>query len=526
MKKTVLLVPMLVLAMVFSVNAQSFTDLEFPTYKNGSNGAGGFTSGSAQLVNYYDATYNSWAGFAVSKASDTQTGDYTNQFSAVVGSGANSSANYMVSYISSYSGVTYIKFYTPQNLISVDLTNSTYAHHAMRDGDFISKQFGGVSGDDPDYFLLSIKGYNSGFYTDSVGFYLADFQDANNVNDYILDVWQTVSLSSLGLVDSLVFNLTSTDNGTWGMNTPAYFCMDNLVTANETLDFEEYDFDYWNGEDRSGSFTSMSEYGPTIFYNTFNPSTYGGYWTGFAYSRKTDITSEGYSNQYSAITGVGVSGNQNYIVGNGSPNIKFNDTYITGLKITNSTYAALSMQNGDAFAKQFGGTTGNDPDWFLLTIEGFEGITSKGTVAFYLADYRFVDNNEDYIVDTWSDVDLSVLGYIDSLSFSLSSSDVGTWGMNTPAYFCIGEITTVILGTEELTSNRIKVYPNPAKNFVIVESALQSELTITDISGKVWIQKAQNHTKETIDLSAFDSGVYILSVKDENGCSNTKIIKE
>jgi MYXO-CTERM domain-containing protein len=41
-----------------------------------------------------------------------------------------------------------------------------------------------------------------------------------------------VSLASLGAVQSLRFSLASSDTGEYGINTPAYFAMDNLsVTA-------------------------------------------------------------------------------------------------------------------------------------------------------------------------------------------------------------------------------------------------------------------------------------------------------
>jgi len=201
-----------------------------PTYKNGSNGAGKFVSGEATFVNYYESTYGSWSGFAVSKASDITTSGYGNQYSSVAGGGLDDE-NFMIAYLNSYSGATYIKFSSAQTLNSMSVTNSTYAHHSMRDGDAYAKKFGGDSGDDPDYFLLSAKGYNDGVYTDSIGFYLADFQDANNDNDYILDTWETMSLSSLGTIDSLVFELTSSDNGAYGMNTPAYFCMDDITLS-------------------------------------------------------------------------------------------------------------------------------------------------------------------------------------------------------------------------------------------------------------------------------------------------------
>jgi hypothetical protein len=38
------------------------------------------------------------------------------------------------------------------------------------------------------------------------------------------------------------------------------------------------------------------------------------------------------------------------------------------------TYAALSMRDGDGFAKQFGGASGDDPDYFLLTITGRDAL--------------------------------------------------------------------------------------------------------------------------------------------------------
>jgi hypothetical protein len=96
------------------------------------------------------------------------------------------------------------------------------------------------------------------------------------------------------------------------------------------------------------------------------------------------------------------------------------------------------MLNGDAYAKKFGGVSGDEEDWFLLTITGKDaGGTEVGSVEFYLADYRFADNGQDYIVNTWEYVDLMGLGVVESLEFSLSSSDMGSYGMNTPAYFAL-----------------------------------------------------------------------------------------
>ena len=210
---------------------------------------------------------------------------------------------------------------------------------------------------------------------------------------------------------------------------------------------------YWNGSDGSGGFQS----GPAWFNNNYTDWGGGFYsWDGWAYSNTTDIATAGYTNQYSAVTGGGFYSNNygiscvplDFMGGTYEPiptALTFTDTtdgYIAaGAYFTNTTYVYLSMKYGDIFAKKFGGSSGNDPDWFLLTITGKDASGGKtGTVEFYLADYRFEDNIKDYIVENWEYIDLSSLGVVKSLEFSLSSSDVGDWGMNTPAYFALDTI--------------------------------------------------------------------------------------
>lgn len=209
-----------------------------------------------------------------------------------------------------------------------------------------------------------------------------------------------------------------------------------------TLDPESY----WNGSDESGGFQSGTAY----FLNNYDPDYQS--WDGFACSNTTDTTTPGFVNQYSAITGSGVEGSASYGVAYWSPwasnypTISFTDTVdgydVSGMYMTNTTYAYLSMRDGDAYAKQFGGPTGDDPDWFLLEIYGVAADASLvGPVSFYLADFRFSDNNQDYIVSEWTWVDLSSLGPIIGLVFQMSSSDTDpNFGMNTPGYFAVDNI--------------------------------------------------------------------------------------
>jgi hypothetical protein len=50
-------------------------------------------------------------------------------------------------------------------------------------------------------------------------------------NGVYIDKWTYVDLTEFGKVDAIFFTLTSSDNGDYGMNTPAYFCMDNFGQA-------------------------------------------------------------------------------------------------------------------------------------------------------------------------------------------------------------------------------------------------------------------------------------------------------
>jgi hypothetical protein len=193
-----------------------------------------------------------------------------------------------------------------------------------------------------------------------------------------------------------------------------------------------------------GTTTTFTSGAATFNHRFSDFGTPGCCWDGWTYSDTTDTTTPGPTNQYSAFTGSGAGGSANYAVGFlGEPTVTFaTPSIVKGADFTNTTYAALSMLQGDAFSKKFGGATGNDPDFFKLTIFGknASGATT-GAVDFFLADYRFSDNQLDYVANKWTFVDLSSLGVVSSLAFGLSSSDTGQFGINTPGYFAVDNLT-------------------------------------------------------------------------------------
>lgn len=165
-----------------------------------------------------------------------------------------------------------------------------------------------------------------------------------------------------------------------------------------------------------------------------------GFWSGFAASSRYDMTTAGYTNDLSVYAPTAASGKKYAVVYDNNAVCYFADNkeyVLQELKLNNSTYAYLSMKDGDAYAKKFA-----SGDWFKLTIYGYNSSNVKvDSLDYYLADFR---DGKSYICNQWTIVPLGELGLVNKLSFSFSSSDNGAWGMNTPAYVCVDDIKYIL----------------------------------------------------------------------------------
>lgn len=305
------------------------------------------------------------------------------------------------------------------------------------------------------------------------------------------------------------------------------------LSAQSIADFENFNLPvdtFLNGSDGSGGFSNNALFLP----NTYNAMFES--WTDWAISTKTDTITPGFINQFSAAPGTGAENTSTYAVSAAFAPTQIQLTGdaagkpVDGLYITNSTYAKLSMQEGDAFAKRFGGETGDDPDFFLLTIQKyFGGELGTEVIEFYLADFRFEDNSQDFILDTWNFVDLTPLGNVDSLVFSLSSSDNGQFGMNTPAFFCIDQVTTAAMSTstEEIAWTTFEVYPNPTKDYLRINWSEQATATvnITNSTGQIMQTHILGFGTNEINIAPLPKGIYFVNIADRVGWKTELIQK-
>jgi len=236
------------------------------------------------------------------------------------------------------------------------------------------------------------------------------------------------------------------------------------VSANFTITFEEQTVftgaspagggSFYNGNSGSNQpNTNGWSSGGVFFSNSYSDLVFpGDYWNGWSYSNVVNTTTPGFFNQYAAFSGGGSNGSGGVVAGQKyavayADGAYFNlptGTLMQSVDLTNSTYAAISLRDDDGFAKKFGGITGNDPDLFGVRLKGYDNFGGTGnllgSVSVNLADYRFADNSQDFILSNWQNVSLSSIASARSVSLEFFSTDVGGFGINTPTYLALDNL--------------------------------------------------------------------------------------
>jgi len=89
-------------------------------------------------------------------------------------------------------------------------------------------------------------------------------------------------------------------------------------------------------------------------------------------------------------------------------------------------------------------------------------------------------------------------------------------------------VVDTYVGIIDLSANEISVYPNPTSgivNFDLSNLNVQ-RIIISDISGKVIIEKTVTNQHENFDFSDYISGIYLVKLMTDKDVFTTKIIKK
>ena len=157
---------------------------------------------------------------------------------------------------------------------------------------------------------------------------------------------------------------------------------------------------------------------------------------GVVSNQTTTDVEKGYEDAYKSAVG-GPHAGKNFLVWYSdaySPNvIKLkNAATVPGMYVCNTALVEKMIKDGDGMSDIIGGFT--DDDYLLLTIGGsLEGKEVNNTVEFYLAKGK-------NIVNQWTYVDLSTLGKLDELHFTMTGTKSNKFGLTTPTYFCMDDL--------------------------------------------------------------------------------------
>lgn len=110
--------------------------------------------------------------------------------------------------------------------------------------------------------------------------------------------------------------------------------------------------------------------------------------------------------------------------------------------------------------------------------------------------------------------------------YNLSKSEIHNWGNNyeTTPYNC-GNLST---STQEASAlGLLKIYPNPADQFLQLEWSGNSEATISilDLANQVQLASQPLLDTKSVDINSFSSGMYFIKIESEGKLYYEKFIK-
>lgn len=318
-------------------------------------------------------------------------------------------------------------------------------------------------------------------------------------------------------------------------------CMLTAMSASaqiQVADFENLqlpDNSYWQGEldeddEDMGFSTSWFSSGSFDFNNFYWPDY--ATWAFFAYSSRTEKTFKTIADdQCNSITGAGAGGSKIYGVafpaaymGNTVMEVNEGETaaVIPGMEVVNTAWVVDCILNGDGYEGPF--KTG---DWFKLTLTGYNDDEVTATKEYYLADYRSENESEHYYIDEWTWIDLSELGEVTSVRFSIDSSKANAYGVTTPTYVCIDNVGKVkdTSSVKEIGSSSLSLnFIAGARHIAVKGIDTKATYYVADMSGKVLMTGQLGAGCAAIDLSSLARGIYMVIVGDGSTRKSLKVV--
>ena len=259
----------------------------------------------------------------------------------------------------------------------------------------------------------------------------------------------------------------------------------------------------------------------------------GSYWEGFTVSKSTDnaYDHEDFPNrQWGAMTQGGIAGvgtpyvQTFYSFFGGSGNsceiqlLSENARTVQGTYVTSTPYVAKCIYDGFFVARPF-----HQGDYLTITAHGL--VTDADTLAyndksvtFYAADYRSENPQNWMFHEDWQWMDLTALGDVNGVYFTMESTDSGDFGANTAFYFALDGLTStkakieVPTSTNEIESAKAVIY-SYNQNIFVNGAEAGAPIVVYSINGTMLYNGVVSSTAEVVSVSY--SGMAIVKVANQ-----------
>lgn len=194
------------------------------------------------------------------------------------------------------------------------------------------------------------------------------------------------------------------------------------------------------------------------------------------------------------------------------------------------------------FARHLCGNLSLLGDWHkTIRIGIFQDIISGDYILQILDDYTTLSGYKPDFYTIWVDSlnngSFTQIGILDSgnTSFTIPSPVIGAayyisvnlpWNCggdkSFPVAFSNRKIFTINDVTEYGSLSNLTIYPNPSTGIFQIEGESVSRVEVRDVFGR--LLQVVEHPTSTLDLSAFDSGVYNVRISNQQGSTNRQVM--
>jgi hypothetical protein len=175
------------------------------------------------------------------------------------------------------------------------------------------------------------------------------------------------------------------------------------------------------------------------------------------------------------------------------------------------------------------GTDLDSATLFGIAQEYIEVVTSEDGAIEALPEWLTISDASSGVILENSSKDLSINVSAEDLtvgdySYTLILNNVGEEGFSSiDINLTVNDATTVSLDTE-LSAEYAIIYPNPASDFLYIETEIGSSVNIIDYTGRVISTLITSDNKEQLNVGDLSEGIYLIRVRNENNITTKQIL--